>query len=188
MSLRPKENLEYQEKTSGVSSSWNSLQIGQKWTLAGDDGRWTSGGGFTNPPDMKHFCTFLNMLNIFKHFYSLFVGACRCQEKDQCICQISNIFTFNTLWNINIMRKNGISIRYRIFHIWIISRKIDISNRYQKFLFPLKIQWARKSKDCSFPPELSKLKFMHTYCWMSTPLWSEQQLHITSECKPRGFK
>ena len=154
MSLRPKENLEYQEKTSGVSSSWNSLQIGQKWTLAGDDGWWTSGGGFTNPRDMKHFCTFLNMFNIY----------------------------------INIMRKNGISIRYRIFHIWIISRKIDISNRYQKFLFPLKIQWARKSKDCSFPPELSKLKFMHTYCWMSTPLWSEQQLHITSECKPRGFK
>ena len=71
-------------------------------------------------------------------------------------------------------------------YIWIISRKIDISNRYQKFLFPLKIQWARKSKDCSFPPELSKLKFMHTYCWMSTPLWSEQQLHITSGRKPRG--
>ena len=151
------------------------------------------GGGHQEEDSQIH-----QIWNIFAHFwicstssntfYSLFMGACRCQEKDQCIRQISNIFTFNTLWDINIMRKNGISIRYRIFHIWIISRKIDISNRYQKFLFPLKIQWARKSKDCSFPPELSKLKFMHTYCWMSTPLWSEQQLHITSECKPRGFK
>ena len=136
MSLRPKENLEYQEKTSGVSSSWNSLQIGQKWTLAGDDGWWTSGGGFTNPPDMKHFCTFLNMLNIFKHFYSLFVGACRCQEKDQCICQISNIFTFNTLWDINIMRKNGISIRYRIFHIFELSAgKLTYPTDIKSFYF-----------------------------------------------------
>ena len=74
MSLRPKENLEYQEKTSGVSSSWNSLQIGQKWTLAGDDGRWTSGGGFTNPPDVKDFWTFLNMFNIFKHFLQFIYG------------------------------------------------------------------------------------------------------------------
>ena len=82
------------------------------------------------------------------------------------------------------------NILYLHFKLWkiIVSRKIDISNRYQQFLFPLKIHWARKSKawDCSFPPELSKLKFMHTYCWMSTPLWSEQQLHITSGCKPIG--
>ena len=102
MSLRPKENLEYQEKTSGVSSSWNSLQIGQKWTLAGDDGWWTSGGGFTNPRDMKHFCTFLNMFNIY----------------------------------INIMRKNGISIRYRIFHIFELSAgKLTYPTDIKSFYF-----------------------------------------------------
>ena len=191
MSLRLEENLEYQEKTSGVSSSWNSLQIGQKWTLTGDDGWWTSGGGLTNSLDVKHFWICSTSSNIF---YSLLMGACRCQEEDRYIRQILNIF-FILLWNINIMRKIDICIKianilYLHFKLWkiIVSRKIDISNRYQQFLFPLKIHWARKSKawDCSFPPELSKLKFMHTYCWMSTPLWSEQQLHITSGCKPIG--
>ena len=97
------------------------------------------GGGHQEEDSQIH-----QIWNIFAHFwicstssntfYSLFMGACRCQEKDQCIRQISNIFTFNTLWNINIMSKNGISIRYWIFHIFKLAGQLiyptDINNFY----------------------------------------------------------
>ena len=98
------------------------------------------GGGHQEEDSQIH-----QIWNIFAHFwicstssntfYSLFMGACRCQEKDQCIRQISNIFTFNTLWNINIMSKNGISIRYWIFHIFRLAGKLTYPTDIKSFYF-----------------------------------------------------
>ena len=140
------------------------------------------------------FWTFLNMFNIFKHFLQ-FIDGCLQMSWGWSIysSDIEYLFYFSMKHQYHEENRHMhqiSNILYLHFKLWkiIVSRKIDISNRYQQFLFPLKTHWARKSKawDCSFLLELSKLKFMHTYCWMSTPLWSEQQLHITSGCKPIG--